>query len=341
LRVPKLSRLDDARNAMKTRLAIRDIAAESGQTSRGFLQVGETAGGPIQLPLVIVNGSEDGPVLCLTAGVHATEYAPIDAVMRTIQALDASTIRGAVLAVPVVNLRMFESRTGFVSPIDGLNLNKVAAGRADGSISEVLAHVLLDEVISRAHYHIDLHAGDLGEMLLPFAGYALTGRAELDREGETLARLYAPKLISLSTPGSTIPPFADGIAFAATRRGVVSIFAESGGNGTLDERDVAVHLAGIRSVMQHLGMIDGTPPAPGPRLQARDRTVVRATRAGLLRLKVQIGDELAAGQEVAEICNVFGDVVERPRTMSAGLAGLVWAHKVVNTGDPFVRYWVT
>ena len=24
-----------------------------------------------------------------------------------------------------------------------------------------------------------------------------------------------------------------------------------------------------------------------------------------------------------------------------GIAGLVWAHKVVNTGDPIVRYWIT
>ena len=77
--------------------------------------------------------------------------------------------------------------------------------------SEILANVLLDEVICRAAYHIDLHAGDLGEMLLPFAGYALTGNRELDDRGEALARLYSPKLISLATSDGTIPPFADGI----------------------------------------------------------------------------------------------------------------------------------
>jgi predicted deacylase len=94
--------------------------------------------------------------------------------------------------------------------------------------------------------------------------------------------------------------------------------------------------------MRYLGMIDGDPPANGggPKLAARDRTVVRATRAGLLRLKVQIGDEIGAGQEVAEVCNVFGEVVERVRAPGSGIAGLVWAHKVVNTGDPIVRYWV-
>jgi len=325
---------------MKAALGVRNVSAESGARAQGFITIGETASGPMQFPLVIINGADDGPILCLTSGVHATEYAPIDAVMRVIQSLDPSTLRGAVIAVPVVNMRMFDSRTGFVSPLDGLNLNKVAPGRADGSASEVLASVLLDEVIGRAAYHIDLHAGDLGEMLLPFAGYALTGNRELDTQGEALARLYSPKLISLATSDGKIPPFADGICYAATRRGVVSIFAESGGNGTLEDADVRVHVDGVTNVMRHLRMVDGTPATPGPRVSARDRKVVRATRAGLLRLRVRIGDELVAGQEVAEVCNVFGEVVETVRSNGAGIAGLVWAHKVVNTGDPIVRYWI-
>ena len=325
---------------MKAAIRVRGIVAECGQRAQGFVTIGETASGPIQFPVVIANGSSDGPTLCLTSGVHATEYAPIDAVMRIVQSIDPTTLRGALIAVPVVNMRMFDSRTGFVSPFDGLNLNKVAPGRNDGSISEMLAQVLLDEIIGCAAYHIDLHAGDLGEMLMPFAGYALTGKRELDEQGETLARLYSPKLISLADSDGKIPPFADGICYAATRRGVVSIFAESGGNGTLEEADVRVHLDGVTNVMRYLRMIDGAPAVPGPRLVARDRKVVRATRAGLLRLRVRIGDELTAGQEVAEVCNVFGEVVETVRSSGAGIAGLVWAHKVVNTGDPIVRYWI-
>jgi predicted deacylase len=174
---------------MKPPFGIRGISAEAGQRAQGFITIGETPSGPIQFPVVIVNGAGDGLVLCLTSGVHATEYAPIDAVMRIIQSLNPATLRGTVIAVPVVNMRMFESRTGFISPLDGLNLNKVAPGRVDGSISEILAKVLLEEVITRANVHIDLHAGDLGEMLLPFAGYALTGKRELDDKGEALARL--------------------------------------------------------------------------------------------------------------------------------------------------------
>ncbi len=325
---------------MKAPVRVRGIVADCGRRAQGFVTIGETASGPIQFPVVIINGASDGPTLCLTSGVHATEYAPIDAVMRVVQSVDPVALRGAVVAVPVVNMRMFDSRTGFVSPLDGLNLNKVAPGRGDGSISEILASVLLDEVIGAAEYHIDLHAGDLGELLMPFAGYALTGRRELDEQGEALARLYSPKLISLAGPDGKIPPFADGICYAATRRGVVSIFAESGGNGTLEDADVRVHVDGVANVMRYLRMIDGAPPTAGPRVVARDRRVVRATRAGLLRLRVTIGDELVAGQEVAEVCDVFGEVVETVRSSGDGIAGLVWAHKVVNTGDPIVRYWI-
>ncbi len=326
---------------MKAEVRVGDIAAACGTTAQGFVTYAETASGPLQFPLVIVNGASDGPILCLTAGVHATEYAPIDAVMRAVRGLDPSDLRGAVLAVPVVNLPMFTSRSGFVSPIDGLNLNKVGAGRADGTSSERLAHALLSSVIAKAQYHIDLHAGDLGEMLMPFVGCALTGDRELDAMGETLARLYSPSLVSLSS-GEGIPPFADGIVFAASRRGIVSLFAESGGNGTLEERDVSVHLAGICAVMQRVGMLEGPAPEPaGQRRPARDRTVIRATRAGLLRLRIAIGDEIAEGQVVAEVCNVFGETVETVVSPGHGTAGLVWAHKVVNTGDPIVRYWVT
>jgi predicted deacylase len=322
-------------------LQIRDVVAARGTKAHGWLTIGETANGPIRIPLVLLNGATDGPVLCVTGGVHATEYAPIDAVVRLLHDTDPATLRGAIIGVPVTNMHMFESRTGFVSPLDGLNLNKIAPGRREGSISEILAHVLLTEIIGAAEYHIDFHAGDLGEELLPFAGYSLTGDRRLDERGEMLARAFSPSLISLSTEGSSIPPFPGSLNFAATRNGVVSILAEAGGDGTLDGADVDVHLTGARNVMRCLDMTDGSRPSLSPRLAATDRVIVRATRGGLLRLKVRIGETIGEGQEVAEICDVFGEVVERVHASGTGIAGLIWTHKVVNTGDPIVRYWIT
>ena len=69
---------------MLSPVAIRDIHASRGERVQGWLAIGETPSGPLRVPLVIINGNEDGPRLCLTAGVHATEYAPIEAVMRLV-----------------------------------------------------------------------------------------------------------------------------------------------------------------------------------------------------------------------------------------------------------------
>src|ERR1700722_17706857 len=108
----------------KNKIAVRNITALPGQRTRGFLHIGETATGPIQLPVVLINGESDGPVLCLTSGVHATEYAPIEAVMRLTNYLSPKILRGTAFKFPAVMFTLFASRCGFVSPIDGLNLNK-------------------------------------------------------------------------------------------------------------------------------------------------------------------------------------------------------------------------
>ncbi len=321
-------------------LEIGGICAEKGHVARGFLNIGETATGRVAFPVVILNGAADGPVLCLTAGVHATEYAPIEAALRLLQAVDPKKLRGTLVCVPVVSMHMFAARHGFVSPIDGLNLNKVAPG-GDGSITEILAKALLEQVILRAQYYVDLHAGDLGEMLMPFGGCCVTGNQALDHEAEALARLFTPGLISVAEDGGTLPPFAGSLVYAAARGGVASVLAESGGNGTLEEAEVQVHVAGVQNIMRYLGMIEGVPCVPAPQIKATHRAITRATRSGLLRLKVKIGDVVSEGDVIAEICDVFGEIVEIVRVSRGGIAGLVWAHKSVSTGDPIVRCWYT
>ena len=40
---------------MRTSVAIRAVAAAPGARARGWLDIGETAGGPLRVPLVIIN----------------------------------------------------------------------------------------------------------------------------------------------------------------------------------------------------------------------------------------------------------------------------------------------
>lgn len=326
--------------AMHAVVRIRDIAADAGTKQRGYVTVGETPMGPIQFPVVVIRGVKPGPTLCITAGVHATEYPAIDAVLRTIVALDPRELAGTVIAVPVVNSAMFRARSAFLSPIDGLNLNRTFPGRPDGSISEVLAHVVLNEVVAQADFHIDCHGGDLPEILWPYAGYSMTGNPKVDERGEAMARLYSPRIVALYREGSTLPPTRGSLTNAASHRGIPSILAESGSAGGLDPAHVQVHVNGIRNVMRFLHMIPGEPVVHGERMVATDQFIVDARRGGLLRLAIGIGDEIKKGQVIAEICDVFGEVVEKVVSPRDGLARIIWTPKSVNTGDHIVKCWV-
>jgi hypothetical protein len=235
---------------------------------------------------------------------------------------------------------MFRARSGFVSPIDGLNLNRTFPGKSNGTISEVIAHVLLNEVVAHADFHIDCHGGDLPEILWPYSGYAVQGKPAVDQNGEAMARIYSPRIVALYREGTALTATKGSLTTEAARRGVASILAESGSAGGLDPVDVQNHMHGITNVMRFFKMLPGEPTVQGRRMLAVDQFVVDARRGGLLRLTIAIGDEIKKGQAIAEVCDVFGDVVETIVSPADGIARIIWTHKVVNTGDPIVKCWI-
>jgi len=93
--------------------------------------------------------------------------------------------------------------------------------------------------------------------------------------------------------------------------------------------------------MKYLGMIAGEPAVARDLRLGVSQFVVPAGRGGLVRLAVQVGDEIAEGQVLGEIWDEFGDVVETLRAPARGLIRLIWTHKVVNTGDLVLKCWVT
>jgi len=319
---------------------IRDLVVEPGATRRGLLRVAETGAGPVDMPVVVIHGGRPGPTLCLTGGVHATEYPGQTAVRELARQLDPAGLAGTVIAVPVVNLPMFAGRTPFVSPIDGLNLNRVAPGRPDGTITELIAHTLFSEVLSLATHHIDCHGGDLTEVLWPYAAYRLTGKREQDETGVAMARCYSPRIVALFGDGTPLVPTGT-VTTEAARRGIASILGECGSAGGLDPADVATHVHGITNVMRYLGMLAGAPVVPPNQLLGTGQFVVQARRSGLVRLSVGIGETVAEGQPVGEVWDLFGDVVETLRAPARGLVRIIWTHKVVNPGDLVLKCWVT
>ncbi|MBI4278111.1 MAG: succinylglutamate desuccinylase/aspartoacylase family protein [Armatimonadetes bacterium] len=283
-------------------LVVQAVRTAPGTRATGYLAV---AGGDpsLKATLVLINGARAGPTLGLLGGIHGAEYTSIEAARRLAMEIDPATLRGRVIAAPIVNLPAFEARAAFVNPQDNKNLNRVFPGRPDGTPSERLAWTVFREIIEPADAVIDLHGGDLFEVLSPFAIHSTQGTPEVNgRSRELAAALGLPVVAPGGTPGSAYEE--------AARLGKVAVIAEAGDMGRLDPRWVDALVAGVTNAMRLLGMLDGAVVnTPGQR-RVRQAHRKRASRAGLWYRAVEAGQRVAAGQAIGTFCDHFGQPLE-------------------------------
>ncbi len=171
-------------------LTVGPILASDGEIISGTLIVPESDDEGASIPITIVNGAEPGPVVAFIAGIHGYEYAPVVALQRIRAEIDPSVLRGTVIIVHVANPASFYARTISYNPVAGMNLNRAFPGDPYGSHSERIAHALTTEVIERADFVVDMHAGDGNEALRPFIYMPEVGDTELDAGSRRLALAF-------------------------------------------------------------------------------------------------------------------------------------------------------
>jgi len=287
-----------------------------GSVARGRVDWGDPvlAGG--EWPYIAVRGARPGPAVLVTAGIHGSEYASIDAAIRLGAALDPARVAGQILCLPVMNPMAFWERTAYVVPADNLNLNRVFPGKPKGSFSERLAHQLTQRAMRHADAYIDMHGGDLPEALVPFALYFETGNAALDRKAAAMAEAFGSPAL-LVERGTHAP--VSGLAYAtAASLGVPAILVEDGGAGQYDA-GIAQRLAdGVENVLRSIEVLPGgARNMPPPRRFAKF-SWVRSEGAGFFRHEVKVGEEVGAGQRLGRLVDFYGAPVEEVTTPDAG-----------------------
>jgi predicted deacylase len=272
----------------------------------------------IDVPIVELTGSADGPLLTVVSGVHGCEYASMAGVRRWTRELAGRDLRGRVRAVPVLNMTAFAARTPFVVPEDGKNLNRCFPGNPAGTLAERLAYAAFTELISGSDAFIDAHCGDMVEALEPFTLYE-GGPAE-DRARE-LATAYGLPYVVRQVPG---PDRAVGgtTSAAAAQAGIPAITAEAGGCGLVEEDAVRMHVAGLNGALDVLGMVDRRPDsgtAAAPSYLSRFLWL-RCQQAGWWEPVVRAGDSVAEGQDLGTVSTLDGvDVLETIRSPADGV----------------------
>jgi uncharacterized protein len=260
----------------------------------------------LDVPVVEIRGSEDGPLLTVIAGVHGCEYAPMAAVRRWTAGLAGRDLRGGVRAVPVLNLPAFRARTPFVVPDDGKNLNRCFPGDPAGTLAERLAHATFTQLIIGADALVDAHCGDMVEALEPFALYD-AGQVE-DRARE-LATAYGLGYVIRQEP-ATDTRLGGMSSWAASQIGIPAIIAEAGECGLVQEHAVQAHVRGLDRILAQLGMADA-PAAEGDGSAAapvhlRRFIWMRSVPAGWWEPAVRAGEKVAEGSVLGTISTLDG-----------------------------------
>jgi predicted deacylase len=309
-------------------LQIASLTVERGEKRYGVVEF-EVAGAPYRLPMWLVEGTQDGPTLVVTAGVHPAEYASIAAALEFGRTLSPGGLRGRVIVVPVMNLPAFTARSIYVCPLDGKNLNRVFPGNARGTASEQIAAWVFDNVIRRGDYFVDLHGGDLIEALVPFTIFYRSGDARVDDRSLAMAKAFGIDLIvSSETPGSTFS--------AASRAGIPAILTEAGGQGIWTPEDVARHTGGLARLLRHLGMHPGGAPPAVACTILEQFTWFRSEHDGFWYPAVPVGAAVTVGQELGCVRDWEGHVLQRAVAGLAGHVLFIVSSLAINRGDPLL-----
>src|SRR3954464_14598219 len=254
-------------------ITIGSLTARPGTRTTGLVAVG-LGTATVEVPVAIVNGSRPGPRVAVTAGIHGAEYVSIAALREVALSLDPASVSGTLVAVLTANPAAFSSRSIYVNPVDGLNLNRQFPGDALGSASRRLAHWLATNVFAGADVYVDMHCGDMNEALVSFTGIEETGDAAVDARSRELAEAYGLRYLLIGpSPGTTTT--------AAAALGIPAVLGEVGGQGRWPAEDVALHAAGFRRVLRAAGLIDAAPEAPAHRTETLPTEAwMRATAGG-------------------------------------------------------------
>lgn len=271
------------------------------------------------IPITTITGARPGPTLALVAGVQGMKIAPIVALQQLREAIDPRTLRGTVILVHVANPPSLAQRLVRRGP-DGKNLNRVFPGRDDGTISERLAATIVREVVRRADYVIDLHAGDGNESLTPFAFAARPGLdARVDSAARALADAWAPPYLVWDKDGPTSLADAAYLQTTAHLLGKPALTAMVGERGVASSGDLLMISAAVQRVLAHLQMIDAVVPPSRAGVVLEAMELVTSGFSGLWFPEVSAGQRVGAGEPLGVIKDSFGNVLGRVVAPAAGV----------------------
>ncbi|KAF2481235.1 putative deacylase [Neohortaea acidophila] len=283
-----------------------------------------------QIPYAILEASEPGPVLLITAGVHGSEVSSIEAALRLMRLAPCHILKGTLIILPILNISGFRARSIYIMPEDGKNLNRQFPGTADGSASQRLAFWLAEEMLPACDAYLDLHGGDLDEDLRPFV---------ISNKGHEPSReLALASGFDTVVDGFGARPVASA---CAAGMGIPALTIEAGHNGVWSEESVSLHYNAVMRIMAYLRIAKepsiAEPSIAEPSKPSPPRTVELfvpvASVSGFWYPRQAVGALVTPGAVLGEIKDAFGVMLSTIRSEVSGDVLYQLTSLCVNEGE--------
>ena len=318
----------------KSIISIGTASAAPGKRGTGFIKVGEMPdGSPINTPVIILNGANDGPTVWLHALEDGNEYpgclALMDLGVELVPSLDK--MNGAIVAIPAVNVTAFRGNPwgGGIrnSPADldgGIAFPRQYPGNPNGGFTAQSAAAIWEPLIKNANYFITCHGS--GEIYGVDRTLLFKVDAPAYEKSVDLAKALNMHIV-LTAGGD--PKRGKSAIETLIEMGIPSVSVESNGGPSgvglgFDQTSIK---NGILNALRHLGVISGNPAYLAKYTYVhyeKGSGGIFSHKGGFFRSLVQVEERVKEGQDVGEMRNWFGEVVETVKSPVNGIVLGYW-----------------
>ena len=334
---------------MKAPLEIGSTRGQPGHLAYGSVDAVELpSGGTDHFPIIIAQGSKDGPVLWLTASIHGAEYTGIPAIHQLLTPELVSRLRGAIVAVPTLNPAGLRTADRGAYYLRGQDPNRLFPGPqprrqtdiTDAPISalEAAYQRLFEHIRQTANYLIDLHNYALGSVAFALRDpvYYRAGRDRLAAQqlqntvGSMLAAFGFTIVNEFASNDYLRRNLHRSVSGAALNTARIPAFtAELGGYLSVEPGIVSATVSGLRNVLRWADMLDGPAESiSGIRVISPGYPMRRihhpfSPQSGVINYLVKAGDPVAIGDPVARLSDIYGRPCGDDGVIRSDLDGIV------------------
>lgn len=280
---------------LNSKLIIANTEILRGTTTTINLELPKLYNTPTNLPMRVIRGRKDGPIVFVSAAIHGDELNGIEIIRRIRKLSILNKLKGTLILVPVVNVYGIMNLSRYLP--DRRDLNRSFPGSIQGSLASRVAKVFFDEIVSRCDLGIDLHTASIHKSNLPQV------RTNIDNE-------YTFKLAcAFEAPVVLHSELRDGsLRSVAQESGIPILLYEAGEALRFDEVSIRIGVKGIINVLREMNMLPHViKKSIKTPIITRNSTWIRSSESGMLRTIKALGDIVKKDEIIAFIDEPLDD----------------------------------